>query len=115
MEFTDRFRIYLIKQRKMVKWSIMISPMSTDLYLIGKDSFESILGSWRRTDGSTTSDMGFDYFVQSKKVGRDDEYVRLSISGLTSLIREYRCDPYDMEGLEAEYARQSSNRMPWDL
>lgn len=115
MEFTDRFRIYLIKQRKMVKWSIMLSPMSTDLYLVGRDSFESILGSWRRTDGSTTNDMGFDYFVQSKKVGKDDEYVRLSVSGNSALIREYRFSPDNMTWLEKEYQRQSSDRMPWDI
>lgn len=115
LEFTDQFRIYLIKHRRMVKWSIMTGPRNADLYLLGDQAMEAILSSWRSREGKATSDYGHDFFIQHKRVGKADEYVRLSISGQTSLVREYRCDASDMERLEAEYARQSSGRMPWDL
>ena len=115
LEFTDQFRIYLIKQRRLVKWSIMLSPRSTDLYLIGTQGFEAILAGWRSREGNATSDYGKDYFVQHKRVGTDEEYVRISVNGSDSLIREYRASTSDMLWLESEYARQSSGRMPWDI
>lgn len=115
LQFTDQFRIYLLKHRRMVKWSIMVSPRSTDLYLIGTQGFEAVLQGWRSRTGTTTSDYGRDYFVQHKRVGTAEEYVRISVSGNDPLIREYRVSPDDMRWLEDEYARQSASAMPWDV
>lgn len=115
LEFTEQFKIYVIKHRRQVKWSIRISPCSTDLYIVDTDAMESILSGWRDRQGKTISNYGQDYFVQHKKVGTPQEYVRISISGQQLPIREYRCGTDDMLRLEAEYHRQSTQPMPWDM
>lgn len=115
LEFSDQFKIYVIKHKKQVKWSIRISPCSTDLYLLDTQTMDAVLSGWRDRQGKTASSFGQDYFVQHKRVGTPQEYVRLSISGQELPIREYRCTTADMEWLESEYKRQLGNPMPWDL
>jgi hypothetical protein len=112
--YTDPMRIYLFKDRNLVKLSILVTSSMVESYLIEHEQFCHLLDYRFDRYGATIHSRGVEYFIQHKKVGTNQEYHRLSVSPGDGAIRDHRLSPDSFDSIARDYADQLNNPMPWD-
>ena len=108
--FTSKFKLYVFKERKRVKLTVMIQKDFGITYLWDQEQFEDMIMSWE--DEWTGKALGSDIFVGPKKGEDRKRFVRFSSSAQFGCEHRFSYD--DMNGLRAEYINQRDNPMPWD-
>lgn len=102
MPFTDTFKLYM-RSSDRHKLSIRVTDAVCDTYLLDDAALSALCSSWsHNTQGSVIPVQGNDWYVQHKKIGTADEYVRLSIWHQGS-CRDYRVSPASMRKLSAQW------------
>jgi hypothetical protein len=108
--FTDKFKLYVFKERQRVKLTVMVQGDFGITYLWNQEQFEDMIMNWQ--DEWTGKALGSDIFV-GPKLGEDrNRFVRFSSSAQFGC--EHRFSYNDMNSLRDEYIRQRDNKMPWD-
>jgi len=109
--FTEKFKLYVFKNRKRVKLTVMIKEDFGITYLWDQDQFEDMVMTWE--DEWTGKALGADVFVGPKnKDHPKKKFVRVSI--MSQYGTEHRFSYDDMNSLRDEYINQRDNKMPWD-
>ena len=108
--FTEKFKMYLFKNRERVKLTVMIQEDFGITYLWDQKHFEDMVMNWQ--DEWTGKALGSDIFVGPKKGEDKNRFVRFSSSAQFGCEHRFSYD--DMFKLKEEYERQRDNRMPWD-
>jgi len=102
--FTDTFKLYVRPAPQAHKLSIRITDQTCDTYLVNSEQMDWLTSNWHSTQGATSEYAGA-WFVQHKRVGSPDEYVRISVWH-NSICRDYRVTAADMQGLSEQWAAQ---------
>lgn len=112
--FVKPIKIFLFKDRKRVKMTVMVRPTFGLTYLWEQEEFERMLENWQNEfEGKA---LGANVFVGPKK-SKDpqhegEKYVRVSI--MSQYGTEHRFPFRVFMDLEREYYHQKTNKMPWD-
>jgi len=112
--FFKPIKIYLFKDRKRVKMTVMVRPTFGLTYLWEQDEFERMITTWQNEfEGKA---LGANVFIGPKKSKdpevKDEKYVRVSI--MSQYGTEHRFSYKTFIELEREYFNQKENEMPWD-
>ena len=112
--FTKPIKIYLFKDRKRVKMTVMVRPTFGMTYLWEQPEFERMIDTWQNEfEGKA---LGTNVFIGPKKSKdektKDEKYVRMSF--MTQYGTEHRFSYAVMLDLERDYYHQKNNEMPWD-
>lgn len=103
--FSDTFKLYLRENHKH-KLSIRVTDRMCDTYLLDDENLAALCRLWSLNDQGTTLRVdGNDWFVQHKKIGTANEYVRVSI-WQQGVCRDYRVSADDMRKLSEQYLLQ---------
>lgn len=109
--FTERFKLYLFKDRKRVKLTLMVTDTFGVTYLWNQEDFEDMVFKWE--EEWTGKALGADIFVGPKKEkGSKNRFVRFSSSAQFGC--EHRLSYDEMADMRGQYLNQRSNKMPWD-
>jgi len=105
--FDKTFKLYMREQGGH-KLSIRINDHVCETYLLDDDSLEQLCANWyNNREGMTMHCKGNDWFVQHKKIGHDQEYVRISV-WVANACRDYRVTAQNMQELSAQWQLQRS-------
>ena len=100
--FTDTFKLYMRAGQKH-KLSIRVTDHVCDTYLLDDENLAAFCSIWvNERDGALISVDGNDWFLQHKRMGKAEEYVRISIWQGGS-CRDYRASSDDMHKLSAQW------------
>jgi len=100
--FTDTFKLYLRDNDKH-KLSIRVTDRVCDTYLLDDHCLAALCTTWlNNREGATLLVDGNEWFVQHKKIGTANEYVRISI-WQQGACRDYRASASDMSKLSAQW------------
>ena len=99
--FSDTFKLYLRDNDKH-KLSIRVTDWVCDTWLIDDWALRTLCSCWfRNSKGTVIAVDGNDWFVQHKKQGTPQEYVRISIWH-AGACRDYRASAQDLHKLSAQ-------------
>jgi hypothetical protein len=100
--FTDTFKLYMRDSHKH-KLSIRVTDCVCDTYLLDNEHLAALCTQWSlNREGTTLQVDGNDWFVQHKKIGTANEYVRISIWH-QGMCRDYRVLAGEMRKLSAQW------------
>jgi hypothetical protein len=99
--FGDTFKLYMRSDSH--KLSIRVTDSVVDTYLLDDTVLSALCLTWsQNTQGSAIKANGTEWYVQHKRLGTVDEYVRLSVWQNGS-CRDYRVSPASMRKLTAQW------------
>ena len=111
--FTEKFKLYVFKERKRVKLTVMINETFGITYLWDQFVFEEMITSWE--DEWNGKALGTNIFIGPKKGDNEDKRNRfVRFSAIAEYGCEHRFTYNEMEALRKEYFHQKENKMPWD-
>ena len=100
--FSDTFKLYLRAGQKH-KLSMRVTDHVCDTYLLDDSSLAAFCTQWLdNREGSVIVVDGNEWFIQHKKIGKVEEYVRISI-WQQGACRDYRVSAGDMRKLSAQW------------
>jgi len=100
--FGDTFKLYIRDAHKH-KLSIRVTDTVCDTYLLDDSCLAALCTQWSLNGQGTTLPVdGNQWFVQHKKIGTANEYVRISI-WQQGVCRDYRVLAGDMRKLTAQW------------
>ena len=109
--FTDTFKLYMREDHKH-KLSIRVTDGVCDTYLLDDEGLAALCTQWSLNGQGTTLRVdGNDWFVQHKKIGTANEYVRISI-WQQGACRDYRVSAGDMRKLSAQWSANKPISIP---
>lgn len=118
--FTEKIKIYLFKERKRVKMTVMVTQDYAITYLFDQEKFEDMINNWQSE--WTGKALGTDIFIGPKVFKptpdqkgeglKAERFVRFSAFGAYGI--EHRFSYNDMDELYETYYHQKNNVMHWD-
>ena len=103
--FADTFKLYMRDKHKH-KLSIRVCDRVCDTYLLHHEQLAALCTQWSlNREGTVIVVDGNDWFVQHKKIGTANEYVRISI-WQQAMCRDYRVSAGDMRKLTEQWQLQ---------
>jgi hypothetical protein len=109
--FTDTFKLYL-RENDTHKLSIRVTDHVCDTHLLDDSGLAALCTQWANNrQGVALLVLGNEWFIQHKKIGTANEYVRISI-WQQGACRDYRVSAGDMRKLSAQWSANKPISIP---